>query len=79
VDVNTASAEEIAAATGIDLVRAQNIVDFRTTIGPFKALTDLKEVQGITDSVFALILPRVTLSPPEPTPRPAPAFQRRGP
>ena len=72
VDVNQATAEEIAAATGVDLVRAQNIVDFRRTIGPFKELNDLKEVQGITDSVFARILPHIMVTPPAPTPRPAP-------
>ncbi len=48
VNVNTASAEELATMlTGVGLKKAQQIVDYRTKNGPFNTLNDLINVQGI--------------------------------
>lgn len=48
VNVNTADAESIAAATnGVGLKKAQAIVAFRNKNGPFKSLDDLSLVKGI--------------------------------
>ncbi len=48
VDINTASAEEIARnLDGIGLKKAKEIVKYRTANGPFKAKKDLAKVQGI--------------------------------
>ena len=48
VDINTASAEEIAKnLEGIGLRKAKEIVKYRTANGPFKAKKDLAKVQGI--------------------------------
>jgi competence protein ComEA len=48
VDVNTADAETISAElTGIGLVKAQAIVDYRKKHGPFRSADDLSLVKGI--------------------------------
>lgn len=48
VNINTASADEIAAAlSGIGEKKAQKIVDFRTKNGKFSALNELLYVKGI--------------------------------
>jgi len=48
VNVNTASAEEIAhALNGIGQAKAQAIVDHRKAHGPFKSADDLAVIKGI--------------------------------
>ncbi|KIN12301.1 ComEA family DNA-binding protein [Vibrio mytili] len=48
VNVNTASAEEIASLLkGIGDSKAQSIVDYRNEHGPFEAISDLTNVKGI--------------------------------
>ncbi|SHO54902.1 ComEA family DNA-binding protein [Vibrio quintilis] len=48
VDVNTASAEEMAAIfKGIGLKKAQAIVDYRNEHGSFKSAQELTNVKGI--------------------------------
>ncbi|MGR9107640.1 MAG: ComEA family DNA-binding protein [Gammaproteobacteria bacterium] len=51
VNVNTASAEDIAKAlNGIGLVKAEAIIKDRDANGPFKSADDLKRVKGIGDA-----------------------------
>ena len=48
VNVNTADAETISnALQGIGMAKAQAIVEYRETHGPFKSLDDLTLVKGI--------------------------------
>ena len=48
VNINTASAEEIAAAlNGVGLSKAQMIVDYREQNGPFAHIDELVNVKGI--------------------------------
>ena len=47
VDINTATAEELATLPGIDATVAQNIVSFRNTNGPFSTPKDLLKVEGM--------------------------------
>jgi competence protein ComEA len=48
VDINTASASELAAVlNGVGESKAQAIVDHRTAHGPFKSVEQLAEVRGI--------------------------------
>lgn len=48
VNVNTATAEQIAEELkGIGLKKAEAIVDYRKTNGPFKTVESLTEVKGI--------------------------------
>jgi len=48
IDINTADAETLAQSiSGIGPSKAQAIVDYRTTNGPFASIDDLVKVQGI--------------------------------
>jgi competence protein ComEA len=48
VDINRASASELAAAlNGVGESKAQAIVDYRTQHGPFKSAEQLAQVRGI--------------------------------
>jgi len=53
VNVNTASAEQIAPVLGIAVKAAQAVVDYRAAHGEFKTLVDLKKVPGLTASGIA--------------------------
>ena len=53
VNINTASAEEIAGAlNGIGLVKAQAIVDYREAYGEFSRADEIVFVRGIGDSTY---------------------------
>lgn len=48
VSINSASAEELAAAmNGVGIKKAEAIVSYREQYGPFSAVEQLKEVPGI--------------------------------
>lgn len=48
VNINTASADQIAAAlTGIGPKKADDIVKYREQNGPFESIDDLLEIKGI--------------------------------
>jgi competence protein ComEA len=61
VNINTASAEQLAYLPRVGAVVAQRIVDFREQNGRFKAEQDLMLVQGIGEKTFELIEPYVAL------------------
>lgn len=54
VNINTADAEAIINAhiKGIGKKRAQAIVAYRQTHGPFKSLDDLKKIKGLNGKVI---------------------------
>ncbi|MGI4894536.1 MAG: ComEA family DNA-binding protein, partial [Janthinobacterium lividum] len=52
VDLNSATVEELDALPGVGEVLAGRIVAFRTENGPFSAVEDLGEVQGIGPKVL---------------------------
>ncbi|HAS6347802.1 ComEA family DNA-binding protein [Vibrio sp. IRLE0018] len=53
VNINTASAEEIATMLkGIGVKKAQQIVEYREANGPFKAIDELALVKGIGKSTI---------------------------
>mgnify|MGYP003589210156 CR=1 FL=1 len=52
VNINTATADELAALNGIGKVKAEAIVAYRTANGKFKAIEDLKKVTGIGDKTI---------------------------
>ncbi len=53
VNINTASAEEIAAALdGVGLNKAQAIVDYRATYGQFSQANEIVFVRGIGDATY---------------------------
>ena len=73
ININTASASELAAVNGLGEVKARAIVAYREQNGPFKSVDDLKEVKGIGDRMLAKLRPQVTLGSPGDAPAKAPA------
>jgi DNA uptake protein ComE-like DNA-binding protein len=49
IDMNRATAEEIAANSQVNLTTARLILDYRDRIAGFKDLTDIKDVPGVPD------------------------------
>jgi competence protein ComEA len=62
VNVNTASADQLALLPRVGPAVAQRIVAYRDDNGGFKAPEDLMLVRGIGEKTFALIKPYVKLS-----------------
>ena len=60
LNINTASAQELAGLPGIGSSMAQKIVSFRETNGPFQSVQDLDRVPGIGSSTVAKVSPYVT-------------------
>ncbi len=53
VNINTANAEQIAESlTGIGMVKAQAIIDYRNTNGLFSSADQIVLVRGIGDATF---------------------------
>ena len=52
VNINTATADELATLNGIGKVKAEAIVAYRTANGKFKAVEDLNKVTGIGDKTL---------------------------
>ena len=52
LDVNKASAEELQSLKGIGPKRAQAIVEYRKTNGPFQSIEGLLNVPGVGQSII---------------------------
>jgi competence protein ComEA len=52
LDLNTATADQLDALPGVGPVLAQNIVSYRTEHGGFRAVDELRQVDGIGDSRY---------------------------
>lgn len=61
ININTATAEEWKSLPGIGEVLSKRIVKFRTSIGGFKSIEDIKKTYGLKDSVFENIKPMLFL------------------
>ncbi len=64
VNVNTASADELARLPRVGPSLAGKIVEHRQQHGPFKRAEDLMEVKGIGEKMFAVLKPYVSVSGP---------------
>ena len=61
VNINTASAEELATLEGIGDVIAQAIVEYRDANGPFKSIEDVKNVKGVGEKKFEGIKDKIAV------------------
>jgi competence protein ComEA len=61
VDINTASAAELATLPGIGDSKAQAIVEYRAA-DPFRSVDDLKKVKGIGDKTLESLRPNLMVS-----------------
>jgi competence protein ComEA len=61
LNLNTATADQLAQLPGIGPKTAQAIVDFRKASGPFRRVEDLLAVRGISRRKLEAIRPYVTV------------------
>lgn len=61
LDINDASAEELAALPGIGEVLAGRILDYRAANGPFQTVEELMNVSGIGEKKLAELEGRITV------------------
>ena len=55
ININTADEAQLTTLTGIGATRAQAIIAYREEHGPFAAIEDIMNVQGIKEGTFAKI------------------------
>jgi len=60
VNINTATADELAALNGIGKVKAEAIVAYRTENGKFQTADDLIKVKGIGSKIIEKIRSEIT-------------------
>jgi competence protein ComEA len=47
ININTATAEQLAMLPGVSVKKAQGLIDYRTKNGTFKDIEDLRKMPGI--------------------------------
>lgn len=62
VNINTASASELALLPRVGEKAAQRIIDYRQEHGPFKKPADLMQVKGVGAKTFELMQSYLTVS-----------------
>jgi competence ComEA-like helix-hairpin-helix protein len=66
LNLNIATADQLADLPGIGPKTAQAIVEFREKSGPFRQIDDLLAIRGISRRKLAAIRPFVTVGPSPP-------------
>ena len=61
VNINTASAEELTTLPGIGESRAKDIISYRTNVGAFEKIEDIKNVSGIGEKMFTRLMDLITV------------------
>ncbi|MDR7318538.1 helix-hairpin-helix domain-containing protein [Brevibacillus nitrificans] len=61
VSLNSATAEELMTLPGIGEARAKAILQYREEKGSFRALEELKSIEGIGDKLYERIAPRIRI------------------
>jgi competence protein ComEA len=62
VNLNTATATELATLPGIGERTAARIIEYRQKNGPFKKIEELMNVQGIGEKSFLKLKPQLTVT-----------------
>jgi competence protein ComEA len=62
LDLNTATASELASLKGLGPVKAQKIVEYRKEHGPFATPHDLVKVPGFGEKTYERLAPLLTVS-----------------
>lgn len=61
VNLNTADAAELMTLSGVGQSKAESIIKYRTKVGPFSEIEELKNVTGIGDAMFERIKEYITV------------------
>ncbi len=61
ININTATLEELMTLKGIGESKALAIINYRSTNGLFKNITEIKEVKGIGEAIYAKIKDFITV------------------
>ena len=61
INLNTATKEELVALPGIGPAKAQAILDYRGSHGPFKSIEEVKDVKGIGAKRFEKLKGELTV------------------
>lgn len=61
ININTATTEELATLDGIGASKAEAIIAYRDSNGPFQSPAELANVRGIGDATVAKNAPRLTV------------------
>lgn len=64
ININTATAEQLATLNGIGPAKAQAIITYRDSHGPFQSTDELTKVRGIGSQTLAKNSPRLTVDRP---------------
>lgn len=62
VNINSATADELATLNGIGKAKAEAIVAYRTANGNFASIEDLAKVKGIGGKIIEKIKEEITVS-----------------
>jgi competence protein ComEA len=61
IELNSATAQELAILPGIGMKKAEAIVEYRKTNGPFASAEDLLQVRGVGEKLLEKIKPMITV------------------
>ncbi len=64
IDINTADQAQLETLPGIGATRAQAIIEYRSTHGPFQTIEDLQNVSGIGPATFENLKDHIFVSKP---------------
>jgi competence protein ComEA len=62
ININAATAEQIALLPRVGIKLAERVVEYRKTNGQFKKVEDLMEVKGVGEKLFVVLKPHLTVS-----------------
>jgi len=65
VNLNTATAEQLATIPGVGPRMAERIIDYRQKNGGFKKVEDLMNVSGVGEKSFLKMKPLITVTAPK--------------